>query len=162
MQQEHSESAWGQKTVNRKPKWPTKTATNSIHILNTLWFSFMLMLIWVTAFTIFDCLEKSGVERGSARWSSLKEQERERHRQLDEHLHTLELLQKQHWGNFWETGLSAYIYGFFKYTDTILNWIELPLEFWVISASNYFCPSTISIKWNAILSAIWLWLFAPS
>jgi len=37
----------------------------------------------------------------------------------------LELVQRQHWGNFWETGWNAYIMGFFERIDTIMNWTKL-------------------------------------
>ena len=66
---------------------------------------------------IIDRLEERGVERGSARRSSSPWK--------DERGRTLEPFQRQRWGNFWETGWSAYgLFRAHRY-HLELNWIEL-------------------------------------
>ena len=60
---------------------------------------------------------RRGVERGNARRSSLKGRDRAIVNQTN-----LEPFQKQHWGNFWETGWSAYgLFREHKY-HLELNW----------------------------------------
>ena len=64
-----------------------------------------------------DCLVKRGVERGSARWSSLKGQERATVNQTDIGSFKGDV------GEISEREGEAHNYGFSKCIDTILNWL---------------------------------------
>ena len=66
-------------------------------------------------------LEERGVERGSARRSSLKGQERVI---INQTVQTLEPFQRQRWGNFRERGGSTYNDRLFQRIDTTLKWTE--------------------------------------
>ena len=63
-------------------------------------------------------LEMKGMERGSARRSSLKGQERAIVNQTN-----IEIISQVSWGKFWESGWAHM--GFSERIDTILNWTEL-------------------------------------
>ena len=78
-----------------------------------------------------DRLEERGVDRASARRSSLKGRERaiKDERGPSSIRRTVEPLQRRHWGNFPERQSGAHM-GFSERIDTILNWTE---ENWVAS-----------------------------
>ena len=65
-----------------------------------------------------NCLEERGIERGSAQHFPSKDKSRPLSIRQ-----TLELFQRQYWGNFWKMG-GAHTY-FSKCTNTILNETEL-------------------------------------
>ena len=91
-----------------------------------------------------DCLEERGAERTSVRQSSLKGCDEKEPLSIR---YTLEPFQRQHWGNFWETGWSTYGLFWVHRYHLELNWtlshglytplfISLPTPFF-----NWLCVS---------------------
>ena len=87
-------------------------------------------------------LQERGVERGSTRRSSF-----ERTREGHAIKWTLELFQRRRWGNFWETGWSAY--GLFWALRYLPSWTELS---WTVLA----WPTTKAV-YRLSRHATWIW-----